>query len=49
MKKNHEVRVKLTNEEYEKIKKKADSLGLCISTYIRTMALISRISTETPT
>ena len=37
--KNHELKVKYGKEEREKLQKKADSLGLKISTYIRMVSL----------
>lgn len=39
MPKNHELKVKYGKEEREKLQKKADSLGLKISTYIRMVSL----------
>lgn len=39
MKKNHEIRVKLSEEEYDKIKKKAESAGLKLSAFLRYLGL----------
>jgi len=47
--KNHEIRIKVSKEELEIIKKKADQLGLHVSTYLRTLGLTSKHSTQSPT
>lgn len=49
MKKNHEIRVKVTEEELAKIQSKAQELGMTSSSYLRTMGLIASFSAETPT
>mgnify|MGYP001295959126 CR=1 FL=1 len=41
--KNHEVRIKLSKEELEKIKDKAFKLGLSISAFLRLLGLNSDI------
>jgi len=41
--KNHEVRLKYSKEELEKVQKKAELLGMPLSTYIRTISLIATI------
>ena len=43
MKKNHEVRVKLSDEELKKIKNKAEELGLPVSTFLRVLGLTAHI------
>ena len=37
--KNHEVKIKFEKEDLEKLKKKADILGIKISQYIRMVSL----------
>jgi hypothetical protein len=49
MAKNHEVRLKFDEEEYQKVLRKARELGMPVSAYLRTLGLISNISTNTPT
>lgn len=44
MKKNCEVRVKLSTEELEKIKHKADKLGMTISGFLRMLGLNADIT-----
>lgn len=39
MKRNHEIRVRLSAEELDKIKKKAESCGMNISSYLRFLGL----------
>ncbi len=39
MGRNHELKLKLSKEEKEKLKKKADELGLPVSTYIRMVSI----------
>ena len=49
MKKNHEITIKVSEEELESIKKKAQMLGLPISSYMRMMSLGATITpTEHP-
>lgn len=45
MKKNHELRVKVSQEELEKLKGKADKLGLKVSTFLRLVGLSATINT----
>lgn len=44
MKRNHEIRIRLTEQEFRKAKEKAQSLGLTISGLIRIILQISNIS-----
>lgn len=44
MKRNHELRVKLSKEELEMIKKKSDRLGMKPSPFLRFLGLKSTIS-----
>lgn len=44
MKKNQEVRVKYSTEEYLKVKRKAELLGMPISTFVRTISLLADIN-----
>ncbi|MGD2072158.1 MAG: hypothetical protein PVG65_01545 [Candidatus Thorarchaeota archaeon] len=44
MKKNHEVRVKLSDEELQKIKAKAQQLGMPVSTFLRVLGLTANIT-----
>lgn len=46
MKKNHEIRVKLTVQELESIKRKADKLGLTPSTLLRILGLKANVNLE---
>jgi len=39
MKKNKEIKVRVSSEEFERIKNKAEFLGVPISTFIRLVAL----------
>ena len=39
MGRNHELKLKLSKEEKEKLRKKAEELGLPISTYIRMVSI----------
>ena len=39
MGRNHELKLKLTREEKEKLQKKAEELGLKVSTYIRMISI----------
>lgn len=45
MKKNHEIRVKFSEEELNKVKAKAIELGMPVSTFIRFICLIADIDT----
>lgn len=40
---NHQVQVKFSKEELERVKRKADEKGIPISTYLRFVALVSQI------
>jgi len=42
-KKTHDIRFKVSKEEYDKIKKKCDQSGLTISAFMRYLALKSTI------
>lgn len=46
MKKNHEVRVKFSMEELERVKQKAEELGMPVSTYLRFLGLSSIVTTK---
>jgi len=46
-KKNYEARIKLSREEHEKIKKKADKLGMSLSGFGRFLLLSSTIKATT--
>jgi len=39
MKKNREIKIKISSGDYEKIKTQAETLGLAISTYCRLVCL----------
>lgn len=41
---NHEVKLKISREEKEKLQKKADELGLKVSQYIRMCSLGAKIN-----
>lgn len=45
MKKNREVRVKYSEEEYQKVLRKAQGLGQPISSFIRMVSLLANIET----
>lgn len=45
MKKNYEIRFKVSKEEKQKIEKKARLVGMTSSSFCRTLALISNINT----
>lgn len=42
MKKNYEIRLKVSKEELDKIRQKAQEVGLPVSAYVRSMALIAK-------
>lgn len=42
MAKNHEIRIKFEKEELEKIRRDAIKLGLCVSAYLRMLALSAK-------
>jgi len=44
MRKNKEIRVELSSEEFEKINKKASRLGMPISSFLRTLGLVADIT-----
>lgn len=44
--KNHELRIKCSKEQLEKIKKKAELLGMSVSDFVRFVSLQSRIEVE---
>jgi predicted DNA binding CopG/RHH family protein len=44
MKKNHEIRVKVSDEELERIEKKAEKLGMPVSTFLRVLGLTATIT-----
>ena len=47
MKKNHELKIRLEKEDKEKLQKKADSLRIKLSTYIRMVSLNADLKMET--
>ena len=47
MKKNHELKIRFDKEDKEKLQKKADSLRIKLSTYIRMVSLNADIKMET--
>ena len=44
MAKNHEVRIKFDEEEFQKIQSKAKEIGMPVSSFLRTLGLISNIT-----
>lgn len=44
MGRNHEIRIKLSKEEYEAVKKKSQKTGMPISSLVRFLLLNSNIS-----
>jgi len=42
--KNHEIRIKVSAEELETIKRKAEKVGVPVSSFLRTLGLISTIT-----
>lgn len=46
MKTNHEIRFKVTKEEHDKIKNKAQNIGLSIKSYILHLLLRTNIRVE---
>jgi predicted DNA binding CopG/RHH family protein len=47
MKKNKEVSIRYSTEEYQKVKRKSDKLGMPVSTFIRTISLLVDITPTT--
>lgn len=47
MKKNHEIRMKLSKDELDKIKAKAEKLGMSVSQFLRTLGLVSNFTPQT--
>jgi len=43
---NHEIRLKLTKEQHDKIKSKADQLDMPISTFLKLLGLKSSLKVE---
>ncbi len=43
MKRNHEVRVKLSKEEFDKIRQKAEELKICPSDFLRSLGLLAQV------
>lgn len=43
MRKNHEIRVRLTLEEQQTIQRKASRIGMTISSFLRTLGLLADI------
>ncbi len=46
MKRNHDVRVKLSKEERELLTKRAERIGLNLSTYLRYIALNTSVKVD---
>lgn len=46
MKKNHTIEIRLSQEELDKLKKKAELMGLPVSAFIRMIALKSKIEVK---
>lgn len=44
MARNHEVRVKFSKEELEKVKSKADKLGMALSVFLRVLGVSAMIN-----
>jgi predicted DNA binding CopG/RHH family protein len=47
MKRNHIIEIRLSEDEFEKIKNKSDSMGLTISSFLRLVACNSKIEIKT--
>ena len=47
MTRNHEIRIKVSEEEMEKIKRKAQEVGMGVSSFLRFLAVKSKINVET--
>jgi predicted DNA binding CopG/RHH family protein len=43
MKKNHEVTIRYSKEELERVKRKAEELGMPVSSFIRVISLLANI------
>lgn len=43
MKKNHDIRVRLSSEERERIRNKASKFGMSISAFMRALALTANL------
>ena len=48
MQKNHEITIKVSKEELEKIKRKADRLCMPVSVFLRFLGLTANINVKTP-
>jgi len=46
VKKNHELKIRLDKDDKEKLQKKADSLRLKLSTYIRMVSLNANLKID---
>ncbi len=46
MKKNHKIPVRYSEEELNKVRKKAEALGMPVSSFIRLVSLSANISSE---
>jgi len=46
VKKNHELRIKVSSEQLLKIKQKAETIGMSVSDFIRFVSLESKINVE---
>lgn len=46
MKKNHEIRVKVSKDELESIRKKAEAIGMTTSGFLRLLGLSSKPTLE---
>lgn len=46
MKKNHDIKVRYSEEELERVRKKAEQLSMPVATYLRTISLIANITPQ---
>jgi predicted DNA binding CopG/RHH family protein len=46
MKQNHEIRIKLSQEDLERIENKAEACSLSVSAYVRMVALKSQVEIQ---
>lgn len=46
MKRNHELRIRFSKEELEKLKRFSDKVGLSVSSFVRLLALRSNLKIE---
>ena len=46
MSRNQEVRIRFSKEEYDKVKRKSEELGMPVSSFIRLISLNSKFKVE---